>query len=142
MLYLCLLGALCLMKEPVSNADLNVKVFLSQTLDGVMPYYIHPTAHFISKRFCVPIYNTHDVTFSCSNGDHVTRTSSHNMHYLLIQNCIYLYPRELNLVCILISSIQQDEDSFHQQNGLTFNEESSEVLHFEHSFVWCWNFGK
>jgi hypothetical protein len=34
------------------------------------------------------------------------------------------------------SSIQQ-EDSFHQQIGIKFKEESDKVLHLEHSFVWC-----
>jgi hypothetical protein len=36
-------------------------------------------------------------------------------------------------------SIQQEEDSFHQQIGLKFKEETSKVLHLEHCFVWCWN---
>jgi hypothetical protein len=31
--------------------------------------------------------------------------------------------------------IQQEKDAFHQLIGLTFNEDISEVLHFEHSFV-------
>jgi len=35
------------------------------------------------------------------------------------------------------SSIQQEEDSFHQQTGLEDKQETSEVLHLEHSFVWC-----
>ena len=35
------------------------------------------------------------------------------------------------------SSIQQEEEYFHQQIGLTFKEETSEVLHLEHSIVWC-----
>jgi hypothetical protein len=29
------------------------------------------------------------------------------------------------------------EDSFHQQTGLKFKEETSKVLHLEHSFLWC-----
>jgi len=29
--------------------------------------------------------------------------------------------------------------SFHQQVELKFIEETGEVLHLEHSFVWCWN---
>jgi hypothetical protein len=37
------------------------------------------------------------------------------------------------------SSIQQEEDSPHQQIRLRANEETSEVLHLEHSFVWCGN---
>jgi replicative superfamily II helicase len=39
--------------------------------------------------------------------------------------------------CHGTSTIQQD-DSFHQQTGLKFKEETSKVLHLEHSFVWCW----
>jgi hypothetical protein len=35
------------------------------------------------------------------------------------------------------SSIQQEEESFHQQTGLKLKEETSKVLHLEHSFVWC-----
>ena len=30
----------------------------------------------------------------------------------------------------------QQEGSFHQLIGLTFKEETSKVLHLEHSFVW------
>jgi hypothetical protein len=30
-----------------------------------------------------------------------------------------------------------EEDSFHQQTGLKFKEETSKVLYLEHSFVWC-----
>jgi hypothetical protein len=61
--------------------------------------------------------------------------------------CNYMY----NFTCLLFytscviksipiiigkSSIQQ-EDSFHQQTGLKFKEETSKVLHLERSFVWC-----
>jgi hypothetical protein len=35
------------------------------------------------------------------------------------------------------NSIQQEEKSFHQQTGIKFKEETSKVLHLEHSFVWC-----
>ena len=34
------------------------------------------------------------------------------------------------------SCIQQ-EDSFYQQIGLKFVEETSKMLHLEHGFVWC-----
>jgi hypothetical protein len=34
-------------------------------------------------------------------------------------------------------AIQQEEDSFYQQIGLKFEEESSEMLHLENGFVWC-----
>jgi hypothetical protein len=37
------------------------------------------------------------------------------------------------------SSIQQEGDSFHQQIGLKFKEETCEMTHLEHSIVWCWN---
>jgi len=33
----------------------------------------------------------------------------------------------------------RNEESFHQQIGLKFTEEASEVLHTEYRFVWCWN---
>jgi hypothetical protein len=38
-----------------------------------------------------------------------------------------------------ILSLSTEEDSFHQQTSLKFEEETSKVLHLEHSFVWCWN---
>jgi hypothetical protein len=33
----------------------------------------------------------------------------------------------------------QEEESFYQQIGLKFEEETSEMLHLEHGFVWCLN---
>ena len=41
-------------------------------------------------------------------------------------------------IITLQSSIQQEEGTFHQQNGHKFQEETIPVLHLEHSFVWCW----
>jgi len=38
-----------------------------------------------------------------------------------------------------IRCIQQEEDSFYQQIGLKFEEETNKMLHLEHGFVWCWN---
>ena len=35
------------------------------------------------------------------------------------------------------SSFQQEEDSLHQQIGLKFKELTSNVLHLEHSILWC-----
>jgi len=32
-----------------------------------------------------------------------------------------------------------NKKNVHQQIGLKFNEETSEVLHLEQSYVWCWN---
>ena len=29
--------------------------------------------------------------------------------------------------------------TFHQYSGLKFKEETSEMLHLDHSIVWCWN---
>jgi hypothetical protein len=29
------------------------------------------------------------------------------------------------------------KETYHQQNGLKFKEQISEMLHLEHSFVWC-----
>jgi hypothetical protein len=45
---------------------------------------------------------------------------------------------KLNPELTLQSSIQQKEDCFPHQVGLKFDEETSEVLHLEKSFVWCW----
>jgi hypothetical protein len=35
------------------------------------------------------------------------------------------------------SSIQQEEESFHQQTGRKFKEGTNEMLHLEHSFAGC-----
>jgi hypothetical protein len=35
------------------------------------------------------------------------------------------------------SCIQQEEETFYQQIGLKFEEETSEILHFDCGFVWC-----
>ena len=37
------------------------------------------------------------------------------------------------------AAFNKKEDSFHQQVVLKCMEETSEVLHLEYSFVWCWN---
>jgi hypothetical protein len=37
----------------------------------------------------------------------------------------------------IVWQFQQEEGSFHQQTGLKFKEETSKLLHLEHSFVWC-----
>jgi len=34
---------------------------------------------------------------------------------------------------------KQEEDSFYQQIGLKFEDETNKMLHLEHGFVWCWN---
>jgi hypothetical protein len=35
------------------------------------------------------------------------------------------------------SSSQQEEAFFQQKIGIIFEEETSKMLHFEYSFVWC-----
>jgi hypothetical protein len=45
----------------------------------------------------------------------------------------------LTLPFINVLLCPQEEDSFRQQTGLKFKEETSKVLHLKHSFVWCWN---
>ena len=37
------------------------------------------------------------------------------------------------------SSIKLKEDPFDQKIGLAFKEETTELLHLEHSILWCWN---
>ena len=32
---------------------------------------------------------------------------------------------------------QEEEDSFYQQIGLKFEEETNKILNLEHGFVWC-----
>jgi len=39
------------------------------------------------------------------------------------------------------NGIQQDKDSFYQQTGITFKEETSYVLHLEYSFCTLLQFG-
>ena len=46
---------------------------------------------------------------------------------------------KLNPVLPQQSSIQQEEDSFHQQIGLKLQEEANEMLHLEHCIVWWSN---
>jgi len=37
-----------------------------------------------------------------------------------------------------VKSIQtKEEDSFYQQTGFKFEEETNKMLHLEHGFVWC-----
>jgi hypothetical protein len=38
-----------------------------------------------------------------------------------------------------MSSMQQEENSLHQQNGHKFKEETSTMLNLERSLVWRWN---
>ena len=46
---------------------------------------------------------------------------------------------KLNKGLWLQSSTRQEDDSFHQELGLTFKEETSQMLRLEHDFIRCWN---
>jgi len=35
------------------------------------------------------------------------------------------------------AAFSKEEDSFYQQIGLKFEEETNKMLHLEHGFVWC-----
>ena len=50
-----------------------------------------------------------------------------------------MYVRNYIQDCRGKSCIQQEEGSLYWHIGLGIEEESSEVLHLEHSFIWCWN---
>ena len=39
--------------------------------------------------------------------------------------------------CHCKMSIQQEEDSLHQQIGFTYKDVTSKMLHMEYSSVWC-----
>jgi hypothetical protein len=39
-------------------------------------------------------------------------------------------------------AIQQEKDSLEQQTLLNFKDETSKILHLQHSFIWCSNFRK
>jgi hypothetical protein len=46
----------------------------------------------------------------------------------------YFYDVHILTHCHVKSTIQQEENSFHQQIKLKFKEETSKLLHLEHSF--------
>jgi hypothetical protein len=46
---------------------------------------------------------------------------------------------KLNRGLLWLNCIQQEEGSFYYHLGFGIEEEASEVLHLEHSFIWCWN---
>jgi hypothetical protein len=54
---------------------------------------------------------------------------------MLLCLCVYIH----KIIFIVYSCIQQEEDSFYFHNGLGIEEEVSEVLHLEQSFIWCCN---
>ena len=45
--------------------------------------------------------------------------------------------REINSRLDMAKAAFNKKKIFHQQIGLEFKEETSEVLHLEHGFVWC-----
>jgi hypothetical protein len=63
------------------------------------------------------------------------------IHFFSSQMIQYIHVKLNKKNCHGKSSIQQEEDSFHQQIGLKFKEVTSKVLHLEHSFVWYCNLG-
>jgi hypothetical protein len=42
-----------------------------------------------------------------------------------------------SMIAITKAAISKNKDSFHQQIGLKFKEETSKVLCMEHCFIWC-----
>ena len=50
-----------------------------------------------------------------------------------IYNCIL----ETTHISGVYSPLQQEEGSFYQHIGLGIEEEARELLHLEHSFIWC-----
>jgi hypothetical protein len=45
--------------------------------------------------------------------------------------------REIEYRIAMAKAAFNKKKTFHQQTGLKFKEETSKVLHLEHSFVWC-----
>jgi hypothetical protein len=45
--------------------------------------------------------------------------------------------RESEYMTAMITAALNKKKIFHQEIGLKFKEEASEVLHLEHSLVWC-----
>ena len=50
---------------------------------------------------------------------------------------LYSYQNTLAQIRVIYYAYFQEEESFYQQIGLKFGEETSVVLHLEHSSVWC-----
>ena len=85
-----------------------------------------------------------------SNKEHVyklwisARSLIHSLFIRLIRQSIcfpqYDVPTQSSLFSIgmtaHVSSIQKEEESFHQKIGLKFKEKTSKLLHLEHSLVW------
>ena len=45
--------------------------------------------------------------------------------------------REIKSRIAMAKAAVNKKNTFHQQTGLKVKEETSKVLHLEHSFVWC-----
>jgi hypothetical protein len=84
------------------------------------------------------VETTNFVSLSCRTW-HLTPLLPFHL-ILCIASCLFplFFIRfvKFRIRCLII---QQEEDYFHKQPGLKFMEETSKVLHLEHSFVWCWN---
>ena len=50
-----------------------------------------------------------------------------------------VFTRDVKISVVIGKSGIHQGISFHQHIGLKFKEETSEMLHLEHSCVWCWN---
>ena len=48
------------------------------------------------------------------------------------------YTREIKFRIAIAKAAFSRKKTFHQQTGLKFEEETNEVLHLEHSFIWYW----
>jgi hypothetical protein len=46
------------------------------------------------------------------------------------------YTRKIKARIAMVKAVYNRKKTFHQQTGLKFMEETSEVLHLEHSIVW------
>jgi hypothetical protein len=47
------------------------------------------------------------------------------------------FTREIKSRIAMAKAAFNKKKTFYQQTGLKFKEETSKVLHLEHSFVWC-----
>jgi hypothetical protein len=82
----------------------------------------------VDKKFG---YENLKAAFPCADYDR-SRTTTEFLHQMMQDVHVKLSPG-----LPWQKGIQQEEDSFHQQIGLKFKEETSEMLHLEHRHLWC-----